>query len=33
MMWARHGEHALEKGFETATGMHHTRARAHPAAD
>jgi hypothetical protein len=33
MMWARHGEHALEKGFESATGMHHTRARAHPAAD
>ncbi len=32
MMWARHGEHAVEKGFEHATESH-TRARAHPAAD
>jgi hypothetical protein len=32
MMWARHGEHALERGFDHATGSH-TRTRAHPAAD
>jgi hypothetical protein len=33
MMWARHGEHALERGFEHATAPHSTRTRAHPAAD
>jgi hypothetical protein len=32
MMWAHHGEHAVERAIEHSTGAH-PRARAHPAAD